>query len=36
MIETIVNIVVYGSAVIFAGVIWFLIGFSKAYQAKKS
>ena len=36
MIETIVNIVVYGSLLIFAGAVWFLIRFSKAYQSKRS
>lgn len=35
MIEIIVNIVVYGSAFIFGGVVWFLIAFSKAYASKK-
>lgn len=36
MTETIVNIVVYGTAVIFGAVVWFLVSFAKAYQAKKS
>jgi hypothetical protein len=35
MIEIIVNIVVYGTALIFGGVVWFLIAFSKAYASKK-
>lgn len=35
MIEAIVNIVVFGTIIIFSGAIWFLYSFSKAYQAKK-
>ncbi len=35
MIDIIVNIVVYGTSVIFIGVIGFLYSFSKAYGARK-
>ncbi len=34
MIEIIVNIVVYGTGLIFGGALWFLYAFSKAYHAK--
>ncbi len=36
MTEVIVNIVVYGTVLIFAGVLWFLVAFSKAYNSKNS
>lgn len=34
MIEIIVNIVVYGTGLIFGGALWFLYTFSKAYNSK--
>lgn len=35
MMGIVVNIVVYGTALIFSGAIWFLYAFSKAYESKK-